>query len=79
MIRITTAADAACTSITVDVTLSNKTVELVQTCCTEALAKGKPVRLHLRDICAIDEPGRPSSHVVDEIQSTSGNKRRQLC
>src|SRR4029077_20383226 len=29
-----------------------------QTCCIDALSKGKPVRLHLRDVSAIDERGR---------------------
>ena len=58
MIRIQTADDPACTTITVDGMLSGQTVEPVQTSCTEALLKGKPVRLHLRDVSAIDEYGR---------------------
>ncbi len=97
MIRITTANDQASTTITVDGTLSNETLEPVQTCCMEALSRGKPVRLYLRDVSAIDESGRQmlrhlaaegvdltangiySSHVVEEIQSTSGKKRWDSC
>jgi hypothetical protein len=42
----------------VDGTLSDESVETVQTCCIEALSKGKPVRLYLRDVSAMDERGR---------------------
>jgi len=77
--------------------LCTQTVEPVQACCMEALAKGKPVRLHLRELSAIDESARQmlrhlaaegveltalgiySSYIVDEIQSTSGKKRRHSC
>jgi hypothetical protein len=44
-------------TITVDGTLSDESVETLQTCCIEALSKGKPVRLHLRDVSAIDQRG----------------------
>ena len=57
-IRIETADEPECTTITVDGKLSDANVEPVQTCCNEALAKGKPVRLHLRDVCTIDERAR---------------------
>jgi hypothetical protein len=58
MIRIMTADGLGSTTITVDGALSGEGVEPVQTCCTQALSKGKPVRLHLRDVSAIDECGR---------------------
>jgi len=58
MIRIMTAAGTGSTTITVDGVLSNESVEPVKSCCVEALATGKPVRLHLRDVCSIDERGR---------------------
>jgi len=58
MIRIMTADEPAGTTITVDGVLSGKTVEPVETCCIQALSSGKPVRLHLRDVSAIDEHGR---------------------
>ena len=58
MVRILTADELTKTVITVDGTLSGDGIEPVQNCCVEALAKGKPVRLHLRDVPAIDERGR---------------------
>jgi hypothetical protein len=53
-----TADELTHTTITVDGTLSGESIEPVQTCCIQALSKGKPVRLHLRDVSAIDEQGR---------------------
>ena len=58
MVRIMTADELTSTTITVDGTLSGEGIEPVQTCCVQALSKGKAVRLHLRDVCAIDERGR---------------------
>jgi hypothetical protein len=58
MVRIMTLDELTSTTITVDGTLSGEGIEPVQTCCSEALSKGKPVRLHLRDVSAIDERGR---------------------
>jgi hypothetical protein len=58
MIRIMTVDELTSTTITVDGTLSGEGIEPVQTCCIEALSRGKPVRLHLRDVSAIDERGR---------------------
>lgn len=58
MIRIMTADEPANTTITVDGMLSGPGVEPVETCCIQALSKGKSVRLYLRDISAIDERGR---------------------
>ena len=58
MIRIMTAEEPGSTTITVDGQLSGKTVEPVEACCIQALSKGNPVRLHLRDVAAIDEHGR---------------------
>ena len=58
MVRIMTLDEQKSTTITVDGTLSGEGIEPVQTCCSEALSKGKPVRLHLRDVSAIDERGR---------------------
>jgi len=58
MIRIMTAEKPGSTTITVDGQLSGKTVEPVEASCIQALLRGKPVRLHLRDVAAIDEQGR---------------------
>ena len=59
MVRIMTLDELTRTTITVDGTLSGEGIEPVQTCCIQALSKGKPVRLHLRDVSAIDERGHP--------------------
>jgi hypothetical protein len=58
MIRILTADEAARTTIIVDGMLSDESVEPVQTCCVEALSKGRPLRLHLREVSMIDDSGR---------------------
>ncbi len=58
MIRIMTADGRGGRTITVDGILSKESVEAVQRCCVEALSKGRPVSLHLRDVSAIDECGR---------------------
>ena len=58
MVRIMTLDELKSTTITVDGTLSGEGIEPVETCCIDALSKGKPVRLHLRDVSAIDERGR---------------------
>jgi len=58
MIRIVTADGQGSITITVDGTLSGEGIAPVQTCCTQAISKGKLVRLHLRDVSAIDESGR---------------------
>lgn len=58
MIRIMTADGSVSTTITVDGTLCDGSVETVRTTCMEALSKGKPVRLYLRDVSAMDERGR---------------------
>jgi|SRR5271165_928453 len=58
MIRIMTAEELASTTITVDGKLSGEGVEPVETCCIQALSKGTAVRLHLRDVSAIDERGQ---------------------
>jgi len=58
MIRVMTADEPASTTITVDGKLSGDYVEPVETCCIEAISKGKPVRLYLRDVSTIDERGR---------------------
>jgi hypothetical protein len=53
-----TADGPGSTTITVDGALSGEGIEPVQTCCIQALSNGKSVRLHLRDVSAIDERGR---------------------
>ena len=58
MIRIMTADEPSNTTITVDGKLSGEGVAPVETCCMQALSKGIGVRLHLRDVSAIDERGQ---------------------
>ena len=58
MIRIMTADEPASTTITVDGKLSGEGVEPLEACCIQALLKGKPVRLNLRDVSAIDDRGQ---------------------
>ena len=58
VIRVITADEAACTTITVDGMLSGDCLEPVKTSCLQAISKGKPVRLYLRDVSTIDERGR---------------------
>lgn len=58
MIRITTADEQGLTTITVDGVLAGESLDLIENCCAEALSKGQPVRLHLREVSGIDERGR---------------------
>ena len=58
MIRIMTADEPAAVTVTVDGHLSGEGVEPVRACCADALLSGKPVRLYLRDVAAIDDRGR---------------------
>ena len=58
MIRIILAHEPANATVTVDGTLSGECVEPVEISCLQALAEGRPVRLFLRDVVAIDERGR---------------------
>ena len=58
MIRIITADGPESTKLTVEGTLSDESVDAVRACCIQALAKGKAVRLWLRDVSAIGEGAR---------------------
>ena len=58
MIRVITADELESTTITVDGNLAGDYVDAVRTCCQQAISKGKPVRLYLRDVSLIDERGR---------------------
>ena len=62
MIRIMTADNPTCTTITVDGKLSGDYVETIETCCAQAASKGRPVQLYLRDVSIIDEPARGMLH-----------------
>jgi len=58
MILVITADEAGSTTITVDGNLSVNCLEPVETSCSHAISKGKPVLLYLRDVSMIDERGR---------------------
>lgn len=46
------------TRLTIDGDVSRECIELIETCCDEAMAAGKVVDLLLRDVMTIDESGR---------------------
>jgi len=58
MIRIMTIAKPHKTTVTVDGAVAGEYVEAIDTCVKQAIAKGRPVRLFLRDVSSIDESGR---------------------
>ena len=58
MIRVIKTEKAGRTTITVDGHLSGEYVEIVETCCTQALSSGAPVDLFVRDVSIVDQSGR---------------------
>ena len=58
MIRILTAEEPNAITITVDGQLVNDCVDAVETCSYQAMGRGRPVHLFLRDVSHIDEHGR---------------------
>ena len=58
MIRVTTTKDRLRTTITVDGELSSESVGVVETCCNQAKTTGRPVKLFLRDVTAVDKAGQ---------------------
>ena len=57
MIRVTKSAKGKRTIITIDGQLSDY-IEVVETCCNQAVSEGKPVDLFIEDVSTIDESGR---------------------
>jgi hypothetical protein len=58
VIRIMTATKPHTTTVTVDGEVAGEYVEAIDTCVKQAIAKGRPVRLFLREVSAIDESGK---------------------
>lgn len=58
MVRVNKAEEQSRTIITVDGQLSRDYVGVVETCCEQEMATGKPVHLLLRDLTTIDQAGR---------------------
>lgn len=58
MFRVSKAEEGSRTVVTIDGQLSGDSIEVVGNCCDEAVSTGKPVRLFLRDVSAVDQAGR---------------------
>src|SRR5271165_1081643 len=58
MVRIVTAVEPLITTVTVDGQVNSESVEAIDTCVKQAIARGRPVHLFLRDVFNIDESGR---------------------
>lgn len=58
MIRIMTATKPRTTTVTVDGELTGEYLEAIGACVKQAIGKGRPVRLFLRDVSRIDGVGR---------------------
>ncbi|MGE5644603.1 MAG: hypothetical protein ACM336_02305 [Acidobacteriota bacterium] len=58
MICVTTGEERGRTTITVDGCLSAEDARVLEACCLQALTRGAPVDLFLRDVAAVDPSGR---------------------
>jgi hypothetical protein len=58
MFRVSQSEERSRSVVTIDGQLSGDYIEVVKTCCDQAMATGKPVDLILRDISTIDQAGR---------------------
>ena len=58
MFRVSRAEEPSHTIVTIDGQLSSDTIEVVESCCDQAISIGKPVRLFLRDVSTVDRAGR---------------------
>jgi ABC-type transporter Mla MlaB component len=56
--RVSKAEEKTRTIVTIDGELSGDYIEVVETCCDQAISAGKPVRLFLRDVPAVDQASR---------------------
>jgi hypothetical protein len=56
--RLEKAGDGSRINITIDGRLSMESIELVESCCDEAIAERKRIDLVLRDVSVVDEAGR---------------------
>ena len=57
MIRVTKTEEQSRTVVTIDGELSGDSITVVETCCSEAEARRKPVYLFLRDVTTVDQAG----------------------
>ena len=58
MFRVSKAEERSRTIVTIDGQLSGDSIEIIETCCDQAISTGKPVELFLRDVSTIDQAGR---------------------
>ena len=58
MIRVMTVTKPHTTTVTVDGEVAAEYVEAIDTCVKQAIGKGRPVHLFLRDVSKIDETGQ---------------------
>ena len=58
MIRILTVTKPRGTTVTVDGKMAGEYVEAIDTCVKQAIGRGRPVHLFLRDVSSIDESGK---------------------
>jgi hypothetical protein len=58
MFRVSKAEERSRTIVTIDGQLAGDSIEVVKTCCDQAISTGKPVDLFLRDVSTIDQAGR---------------------
>jgi hypothetical protein len=58
MVRVSKTEERSRTIVTIDGQLAGNSIEVVGTCCDQAISTGKPVDLFLRDVSTIDQAGR---------------------
>lgn len=58
MVRIVSATEPKLITITLDGELSRESIDVVETCATQAMMQRRPTQLFLRDVSSIDESGR---------------------
>jgi hypothetical protein len=58
MYWVSKAEERSRTIITVDGQLSGESIEVLESCCVQAVSNGKPVHLFLRDVLTVDQAGR---------------------
>jgi hypothetical protein len=56
--RVSKTEEPSRTVVTIDGDLSGDYIEVVETCCDQAISVGKPVHFFLRDVSTVDQAGR---------------------
>jgi len=57
MIRVTKTEERSRTVVTIDGQLSGECVTVVETCCSQAASRRKPIYVFLRDVTTVDQAG----------------------